>query len=68
MPSPALGFGYAVATSLRFRARRFSTMEPATRSARLGSDLASAAGSGLGTTFKSIFAWEPTHFYQAPSE
>ena len=50
MPSPALGLGYTVATSLCLRARRFSTMEPAARPAGLGSDLASSTRPGLGTT------------------
>ena len=48
MPSPALGLGYTVATSLCLRARRFATMEPAARPAGLGSDLTSTACSSLG--------------------
>jgi hypothetical protein len=48
-PAQALGFGDTRSTSLRLWTCRFSTMEAATRLARLRSDLAAAAGPSLGT-------------------
>ena len=48
-PALALGLGDTGTTSLRLRAGRFATVEAATRLARLRSDLATAAGSRLGS-------------------